>query len=100
VSKAQDPPIACTLDPGAMPDRLADWRALLDQAKSRTTALDGAFRVEFNDGVELGELARLVLAEQQCCAFLAFAITVDERGIALEVRAPADATDIVANLFS
>ncbi|MEO7555162.1 MAG: hypothetical protein ABIV94_00985 [Acidimicrobiales bacterium] len=99
MSKAQDPPIACTLDSGAMPDRLADWRALLDHTKSRTAAADGALRVEFNDRVELGELARLVLVEQQCCAFFSFAITIDGRGVALEVRAPAGAAAVVASLF-
>ena len=34
---------------------------------------------------------RLVAAEQDCCQFLRFAITVDTRGVGLEVRGPADA---------
>jgi DNA-binding transcriptional MerR regulator len=34
-------PIACTLAPGAMPDRLAEWRALLDHAESRAATADG-----------------------------------------------------------
>jgi DNA-binding transcriptional MerR regulator len=97
--KPDDPPIACTLQPGAMPDRLAEWRAILDQARTRTTADDGALRVEFANDISLHELARLVAAEQRCCAFFSFAITVDPRGIALEVRAPEGATDIVADLF-
>lgn len=97
--KPGDPPLACTLEPGAMPDRLADWRAILDQARSRTTTDDGALRVQFDHEVALDELARLVAAEQHCCAFFAFAITVDPRGVVLEIRAPDGATDIVASLF-
>ncbi len=34
-----------------------------------------------------------------CCAFFSFAITVDGRGLALEIRAPADAEDLVVALF-
>lgn len=98
-TKPDDPPIACTLDAGSMPDRLSEWQAILDQAAGRSTEPDGALRVEFDDDIALGELARLVAAEQHCCAFFAFAITVDGRGIALEVRAPGGATDIVASLF-
>jgi hypothetical protein len=47
----------------------------------------------------LPELARLVAAEQACCAFLSFRITVDQRGVGLEVRAPAGADEIVTALF-
>jgi hypothetical protein len=44
-------------------------------------------------------VARLTAAEQACCRFFTFAITVDERGIGLEVRAPDGAEDLVASLF-
>jgi hypothetical protein len=82
-----------------MPDRLATWQAILGQAQARTTAADGALRVEFGDRVDLGDLTRLVAAEHGCCSFFSFAITVDAAGVALEVRAPESATDIVASLF-
>ncbi len=49
--------------------------------------------------MDLPELARLVAAEQRCCAFFAFAITVDARGMALEVRAPEGAGAVIASLF-
>lgn len=94
-----DPEIACTLDRGEMTDRLADWRKILDQARSRTTAADGARRVEFDDGIDLDELVGIVAAEQRCCAFFSFTITVDARGIALEVRAPEHASELVSALF-
>lgn len=93
------PPIACTLDDAAMPDRLADWRRLVARARTSTTLDDGARRVEFGDEVTLRELARLVAAEQECCAFLSFAITVDHTGIGLEVRAPEGAEAVVESLL-
>jgi DNA-binding transcriptional MerR regulator len=98
-AKPADPPIACTLAPGAMLDRLAEWQAVLAHARSRITSPDGARRVEFDDDVALSDLAWLVAAEQSCCAFFSFAITVDARGVALEVRAPAEASDIVTAVF-
>ena len=81
IGRPDHPPIACTLDGGSMPDRLADWRALLDHTRSRVTTADGALRIEFEDHVPVGDLAQLVAAEQNCCAFFAFAITVDQRGV-------------------
>ena len=47
----------------------------------------------------LDELMRLVAAEQDCCQFFNFAITIDTRGVALEVRAPEDALPIVHSVF-
>lgn len=41
----------------------------------------------------------LSTAEQDCCQFFRFTITVDTRGLALEIRAPADALPIVHSLF-
>ncbi len=98
-AKLDDPAIACTLEAIAMPDRLAEWQALLDRARARMTTASGALRVELDDRADVADLARLVAAEQQCCAFFSFAITVDGRGIALEVSAPDGAADVVTSLF-
>lgn len=91
--------IACTLDAGALPDRLRDWEAILRTSGERTALDAGGLRVELDSDVDLVEVARLVIAEQRCCAFFSFAITADERGIGLEVRAPEGADEIVASLF-
>ena len=42
---------------------------------------------------------RLIGAEQRCCAFLRFSLSVDADGTVLEVRAPALAADIITELF-
>jgi MerR family copper efflux transcriptional regulator len=94
-----DPAIACILEAGALAGRLDDWRALLARARSRTATDDEGVRVEFGDDVPVAEVAALMAAEQQCCAFFAFTLTVDERGTGLEVRAPQNAADLVSGLF-
>lgn len=91
-------PIACTLDRAEMPDRMAEWQAVLATVRERMALPDGV-RLTFNDAVALDQVARLATAEQDCCSFFSFAITVDARGAALEVRAPDDAHHIVESLF-
>jgi hypothetical protein len=101
IPQAGEPPlpIACTLDGAeAVEDRLAEWRAVLAQARARQDLPSGV-RVEFGARAPIEELARLAVAEQDCCRFFAFAITVDGRGVGLEVEAPPDALEIVTALF-
>jgi hypothetical protein len=93
-----DPPIACTLTPDAMPGRRDAWRDVLDRVVARSTLPDGALRLELAPAA-LDGLSALVAAEHDCCRFFSFAITVDARGAALEVRAPDDAAPVVASLF-
>ena len=95
---AGDPAIACTLSAVSMKGRLEDWQALLAHVERRE-AIDGGVRLLFGSSVSTAELIRLVAAEQDCCQFFRFAITVDTRGFALEVRAPADALPILESMF-
>jgi MerR family transcriptional regulator, copper efflux regulator len=99
VAKPVDIPIACTLEPDAMRDRLADWNIVRRQVRARSRTADGGLRIEFGGDVDVGDLARLVAAEQHCCPFFSFDLTVDYRGTGLEIRAPEDAADLVAELF-
>jgi hypothetical protein len=95
---ASGPGFACTLAPSDMDARLAEWRAVLSPAPRRVTIDDGV-RIEFDSHASISELARLAAAEQECCQFFRFSITVDERGVALEVRAPAEAYELVLAAF-
>jgi hypothetical protein len=91
--------IACTLEgSGAVADRLADWRSLLGYVTQREPVDDG-LRLVLADDAPVGRIAELAAAEQACCAFFAFALTVDDRGTALEVRAPAEAGELLTSLF-
>ena len=101
ISKPQfdaDVVIACTLEPQSIDARVADWQALLSHTETREP-IDGGVRLTMAPTTPLDELIRLAAAEQTCCQFFTFAVTVDTRGIALEVRAPGDALDLVHSLF-
>ena len=95
---ADDAPIACTLAPQSMNGRLDDWRAVFAHVVHREPT-NGGVRLTFAADAPLGELIRLTAAEQDCCQFFNFAITVDSRGVALEVRAPDDALPVLHSLF-
>ncbi len=62
-------------------------------------AIDSGLRLQLDAAKEMDQLVRLVGSEQECCGFFAFSITVDSRGIGLEVRAPADAQSVLTSLF-
>jgi DNA-binding transcriptional MerR regulator len=97
-ASSEAPPIACTLGPESMRGRLDEWQALLTNA-TRRDEIDGGVRVTFAATAPLDELIRLTTAEQNCCQFISFAITVDRRGVALEVNAPDDALPVLHALF-
>ena len=101
LGRRADVPDACSLSPDDIPARTDEWARLLDHVVAREplpTAETG-IRLVLSPAAPVDELIRLVTAEQSCCSFFAFAITVDERGVALEVRAPVDAREVVNALF-
>ncbi|MGH9222257.1 MAG: hypothetical protein ACRD2W_00285 [Acidimicrobiales bacterium] len=93
-------PVACTLSTDDVPARVEEWRRLLAHVTVREP-IEGGWRLTFGGSgvVRPASIATLMAAEQACCAFFGFALTVDERGMALEVRAPDDALEIVEALF-
>jgi MerR family transcriptional regulator, copper efflux regulator len=91
-------PIACTLGAGEMSSRLDEWNALLEHVAVRRGLTDG-LRLEFRPGTDVTDIARLVAAEQTCCGFFEFALTINARGIALEVHAPPDGQPVLTGLF-
>ena len=93
-----NPAVACTLDHSEMDGRISDWHSVLRGVEHRT-ALDGGVRLNFGPEVDVAELARLAQAEWACCSFFSFAITVDDRGTALEIRAPEDGQELVQSVF-
>jgi MerR family copper efflux transcriptional regulator len=98
-------PIACTLGAGEMSGRLDDWDALLADNGDvvggviARVPLDDGIRLEFGANSDVTEIARLAAAEQECCRFFSFALVIDQRGTALEVRAPADGQTVLTTLF-
>ncbi len=92
-------PIVCTLDDERVDGRLDDWRALLARVGSRD-AVDHGARLTFEAGTAAADVARLAEAEQQCCRFFGFALTIDERGLALEITSPDDAAPLIDAFFA
>ncbi|GEK22466.1 MerR family transcriptional regulator [Cellulomonas xylanilytica] len=91
--------IACSLDAGSVPDRVADWQALVARAVSREP-ITGGVALQFVASPELvAELARLAAAEQDCCTFFTFTLTMTTGQVRLEVQAPDSAADVVAAMF-
>ena len=91
-------PIASTLGSQSMPGRLDEWQRLLEHVVRREP-IERGLRATFDPATPLDELMLLAAAEQDCCQFFTFAITVDTRGVALEVRAPDDALPVLRSLF-
>lgn len=96
---AIEAPVACSLSAAGIEDRTAEWAAVLDHVTGREATVDGGLRLALDPAAPVAELAQLVTAEQDCCAFFSFAVTVDARGLALEVRAPDGAATMVDALF-
>ena len=91
------PPIACTLTAAERPDRVAAWRRLLSQARSRVAAGDV---VAFLFPVQLaGEVAELAAAELECCAFFEFTLHLAAGELRFEVRVPGNARSLLSGLF-
>jgi hypothetical protein len=93
-----DPIVACTLEQAEMGDRMLEWQSALKDVEQRVP-LDDGVRLTFGPDADIAELARLARSEWACCSFFSFAITVDARGTALEVRAPDDARQVVQSVF-
>jgi hypothetical protein len=92
-------PIACTLDTGETHDRTAEWREVLTHATAREPT-DNGIRLRFpSDAALVARVAELTVKEADCCAFFAFALTVEHEGVWLEVAAPPDGLAVVAQLF-
>ncbi len=90
-------PIGCSLDAVDVQARIDDWRAVSIGATREPIA--GGVRLVLGPAAPLGEISRLVVAEHGCCPFFAFTITVDGRGVALEVTAPAEGRSLLDAVF-
>lgn len=89
-------PVACSLSGDSVAERKAQWRS----------ALDGATRSQVSGGLRLTVpaerfpvLCALAAAEQQCCLFFDFRFHLDRGDLHVEVRAPAEAGDLLADVF-
>ena len=82
-------PIACTLDAGEMPGRLAEMVAL---GRGALVAVEGSGRTATLRFIETPEYAQrlrsVVAAESRCCAFLNFELVSVQGLQVLRIEAP------------
>ena len=82
-----------------MRGRIGDWQAVLGRATGRGPIPGGSALTFPTDPALTAELARLAAAEHACCSFFDFSIAVTGEGVRFEVRAPAEAQDLLAAVF-
>jgi hypothetical protein len=94
-------PIVCTLDVdgGNMAERLGEWRTILAQATGREAVDEGIVVTFDHDIARTAELARLLAAEYSCCSFASYHLSIDARGVRMEIRTSPEARDALAAVF-
>ena len=90
---------SCTLAPGEMGARIAEWLALRDRCAEVRTTPTGAVLVLAVDE-SLDRVANLVDRESQCCGFYRFAIRVGSASRELEIDAGSGGRSAVDALLS
>jgi hypothetical protein len=88
-------PIACSLDAPALADRLAEIRAIGEEA---LIAVDGCVvRFHRSDDIR-ARLDAVVRAESECCPFLTLALVQTADELVLTIGAPDDAALVAEEL--
>jgi hypothetical protein len=96
-----DLPIACTLSPDGLTERLAMIDALAADHLLDRAATDAGVRVRLRDAPGVERRARdLVAAESRCCAFLDFDLVREDGALVLEISGPPDARPLIDRFFA
>jgi hypothetical protein len=96
-----DIPIACTLDPAQMRDRVASIDALLEDALLDQREIAGGLRTSFRDAPDVEQRIReLVTAESGCCAFLSFAVGRENDTLWLDITGAPEARPVIDRFFA
>ena len=94
-------PIACTLNPAQLGDRIAELAALSRHALRSRSPISGGERLVFvPDAVTQERLRAAVAAEATCCSFLDMDLRAEPDALVLDVTGPAEAVPIIAELFA
>src|SRR3954468_4045651 len=96
-----EPPIACTLSPAGMTDRLALIDALAADGLLERTPTASGMRLRLRDTPDIEQRTReLVAAESACCAFLDFDVRHDDGDLILEISGPGEARPVIDLFFA
>jgi hypothetical protein len=92
-----DSPIACSLSPAELPQRLAEMSAI-GRTSRLTTEINGRSAVlRFRIGAR-NQLDAIVAAEAQCCAFLSMQLEDEPDAVRLTIEAPPGAEPVLHDL--
>lgn len=92
------PPIACSLDADERLTRLAEIRAIGDDALL-SEGPDGALRFR-RDEATRARLETMIAAESRCCSFLSFDLQEAADELVLRISAPEGAEPLAADLVN
>ena len=96
-----EPPIACTLSPDGMTDRLALIDALAADGLLERTPTASGMRLRLRDTPDIEQRTReLVAAESACCAFLDFALGREDGDLILDITGPQNARPVIEMFFA
>jgi hypothetical protein len=93
-------PIACTLDAGRLPERVAEWQAFTRRSVLQVERdAHGARLLLANGDDVLVAAASLAQREKECCAFFDFALLLEPEARWLRVTVPAQADAVLASFL-
>jgi hypothetical protein len=90
-------PVACTLAPGEVPERISRWRRALVRSVTGAERPDPSrLRLRLHeDPADVAALVLLARQEKDCCAFFEFSFVVEHDATVLVVDVPGTATEIL-----
>jgi hypothetical protein len=96
-----DLPIACSLSAGDLNDRLAEIADLGRDALLEADLVGFRADLRFARAPGIAQrLARIVVAESECCAFLTISVREDDDGLVLTIVAPEGAELVLEELVT
>jgi hypothetical protein len=94
-------PIACTLSPNQMRDRMTFIDELVADALLDQHEIEGGVRSHFRDAPDVERRIReLVTAESSCCAFLSFAVGRNDGELWLDITGAPEAKPAIEQFFA
>jgi hypothetical protein len=99
MSDSDTTPIACSLAPGRLADRV-EWIARLNARALRDHRRDGSTLYLTYDRLAAADVRELVRRERSCCGFLRFDIDEAADAIRLAIAAPPEARGAADALFA
>ena len=88
--------IACSLEPGAVAERIETWRGVLRTGIDSQQLPDG-IRVQFARDTDITAITQLASAEQTCCNFFDFMIGISSDSVTLDITGPEDSQDLITS---